>query len=138
MSILGTTKIVPAIVPTAGSVAAITAVEVNCTGFDRVCYILGTGAAASGATLTLKVQEAAATGMGTPADVTGAALVNLAAATGASKVFGIDCRVNPAKPFQILVGAVGTQTFANGAVAILYEGSGTYPKVAATEAVIHS
>lgn len=137
-NLLGRVKVVPAIVPTVGSVADITAVEVDCTGFDRVCYILGTGAAGSGATLTLRVQEAAATGMGTAADITGAALTNLAAATGASKVFGIDVRVNPAKPFQILVGAVGTQTFANGAVAILYEGSGTYPKTAATQAVIAS
>lgn len=130
------TKIVPAIVPTAGSVAAITAVEVDATGFDRVCYILGTGAAGTGATLTLKVQEAAATGMANAADITNAKLTNLAAATGADKVFAIDVPVNPAKPFQILVGAVGTQTFANGAIAILYNGSGTFPKTKPTQAVV--
>lgn len=138
MNLLGNCKIVPAIVPTAGAVKAITATAVDCTGFDRVCYVLGTGAAGTGATLTLKVQEAAVVAMTSAADITGAALVNLAAATGASKMYGIDVRVNPAKPFQILVGDVGTQTFANGAVAILYEGSGTYPKTAATEAVIVS
>ena len=138
MNLLGRVKVVPAIVPTAGAADAITATEVNCAGFDRVCYILATGAAGAGATLALKVQEAAATGMADAADITGAALVNLAAATGASKTFGIDVRVNPAKPFQILVGTVGVQTFANGAVAILYEGSGTYPKTAATQAVIAS
>lgn len=138
MNLLGNCKIVPAIVPTAGAVDDITAVAVDCTGFDRVMYVLGTGAAGTGATLTLKVQEAAVVAMTSAADITGAALTNLAAATGASKMYGIDCKVNPAKPFQILVGAVGTQTFANGAVAILYEGSGTYPKTAATEAVIVS
>jgi hypothetical protein len=137
-NLLGRSKIVPAIVPTAGSVAAITAVEVDGTGFDRACFILATGAAGTSATLSGKIQKAAATGMGTPADVTGAAIVNLAAATGASKVYGIDLQIDPAKPFMIWVGAVGTQTFANGAVCVLYEGSGTYPKVAATEAVIVS
>ncbi len=136
MNLLGRMKVVPAIVPTAGSVGAITATEVDCTGFDRVCYILGTGAAATNATLTLKVQEAAATGMGDAADITGAALTQVKAAAGASKVYAIDIPVNPAKPFQILAGSVGTDTFANGAVAILYEGSGTFPKTAATQAII--
>lgn len=130
------TKIVPAIVPTAGAVDDITAVEVNATGFDRVCYILETGAAGTLATLTLKVQEDAATGMANAANITDAALTNLAAATDADKVFAIDVPVNPAKPFQILVGAVGTQTFANGAIAILYNGSGTFPKAKPTQAVV--
>ena len=130
------TKIVPAIVPTAGGIGAITAVEVNATGFDRVCYILVTGAAGTSATLTLKVQEDAATSMADPADITNAKLTNLAAASGNDKVYGIDVPVNPAKPFQILVGAVGTQTFANGAIAILYNGSGTFPKAKPTQAVV--
>ena len=130
------TKIVPAIVPTAGAVDDITAVEVNATGFDRVCYILGTGAAGTLATLTLKVQEDAATAMANAADITDAALTNLAAATDADKVFAIDVPVNPAKPIQILVGAVGTETFANGAIAILYNGSGTFPKTKPTQAVV--
>jgi hypothetical protein len=138
MNLLGNCKIVPAIVPTAGAVEAIAATAVDCTGFDRVCYILATGAAATGATLTLKVQEAAVVAMTSAADISGAALTNLAAATGASKVYGIDCRVNPAKPFQILVGDVGSDTFANGACAILYEGSGLFPKTAATQAIIAS
>ena len=69
MNLLGNCKIVPAILPTAGAATDITAAEVNCTGFDRVCYILATGAAATGATLTLKVQEAAATGMSEAADI---------------------------------------------------------------------
>ena len=138
MNLLGNCKIVPAIVPTAGAAEAITATAVDCTGFDRVLYVFGTGAAGTGATVALKVQEAAVVAMTSAADITGAALTNLAAATGASKMYGIDCRVNPAKPFQILVGTVGTQTFANGAVAILYEGSGTYPKIAATQALIIS
>ena len=136
MNLLGRMKVVPAIVPTAGSVGAITATEVDCTGFDRVCYILGTGAAATDATLTLKVQEAAATGMGDAADITGAALTQVKAATGASKVYAIDIPVNPAKPFQKAVAACGTANVTVGAIAVLYEGSGTFPKVAAKEAII--
>lgn len=118
-------KIVNAVVPTAGSVANITATEVNGTGFDRCMFILSTGAAAAGATLTFKIQSAATTG-GALADVTGAALTNLAAATGASKQYVIDMPVAAAKPFLKVVGAVGTDTFANSAIAILYRGE-DYP-----------
>jgi hypothetical protein len=134
MNLLGRCKIVPAILPTAGAATDITAAAVTCTGFDRVCYILATGAAGTGATIDLKVQEATVVGMTSAADITGAALTQIAAA-GASLIYAIDVPVNPAKPFQILVGAVGTETFANGAVAVLYEGSGVYPKTAATQAV---
>lgn len=137
MNLLGRSKIVNCIVPTAGSVAACTATEVDCAGFDRVCYVVALGAAgASGSTFDFKVQEAAATGMGSAADITGAALTQVTGTAGGSKIYAIDVRVNPAKPFQKAVAAVGTNTFANGAVAILYEGSGSFPKTAATEAII--
>jgi len=135
-NLLGECKIVQAAIPTAGSVASITCAEVNCAGFDRVCYIIDTGAAgAAGSTLNFKIQEAAATGMGSAADITGAALTEVAG-SAPNLVYAIDVPVNPAKPFQKAVGAVGTNTFANGAVAILYRGSGTYPKTAATQAII--
>lgn len=135
-NLLGRCKIVPSIVPTAGAAAGCTETEVNCTGFDRVCHVIVLGAAATGATFDYKVQEAAATGMSGAADITGAVLTQVEAASGADKVYAIDCPVNPAKPFQKAVGVVATDTFANAAVAILYEGSGQYPKTAATEAVI--
>jgi len=44
--------------------------------------------------------------------------------------------VDPAKPFQKAVGAAGTDVVLVGAIAILYNGSGTYPKIAATQAII--
>lgn len=134
MSLLGKTKIVPSIVPTAGSVGAATATEINCAGFDRVCHIIVLGAAGASATFDYKIQEAAATGMAAAADITDAAITQVAAA-GASKVYAIDVPINPAKPFQKAVASVGTATFANAAVAVLYEGSGTYPKIAATQAI---
>jgi len=114
-------KIVNAVVPTAGSVAAITATVVDGTGYDRVMFVLSTGAAAVGATLTCKIQSSTATG-GAYADVASAALTNLAAATGASKQYIIDMPVAKAKPFLKIVGAVGTDTLANSAIAILYKG----------------
>ena len=135
MSLLGRSKIVPSIVPTAGAAEGCTETEINCTGFDRVCHVIILGAAATGATFNYKVQEAAATGMGSAAVITSAALTEVDDG-GGSKIYAIDVRVNPAKPFQKAVGVVGTDTFANAAIAILYEGSGTYPKTAATQAVI--
>jgi hypothetical protein len=118
-------KIVNAVVPTAGIVDAIAATEVDGTGYSRVMWVLSTGAAGTGATLSFKIQSAAATG-GSFGDVTSAALTNLAAATGASKQFVIDMPVNPAKPFMQVVGAVGTQTLANCCAAVLYKGV-SYP-----------
>ena len=135
MSLLGYCKIVPSIVPVSSN-TALTETEIDCTGFDRVCHIITVGAMASGATLDYQVQSAAATGMSGAADVSGAALTQIAAASGASKVYAIDMPVDPAKPFQKAVGAAGTNTVLVGAVAVLYNGSGTYPKIAATQAII--
>ena len=135
MNLLGRCKIVNSIVPVSSN-TALTETEIDCRGFDRVCHIITVGAMATGATLDYKVQEAAATGMGSAADISGAALTQIAAATGASKVYAIDIPVNPAKPFQKAVGAAATDVVLSGAIAILYEGSGTYPKTAATEAII--
>jgi hypothetical protein len=135
MNLLGRTKIVNSLVPQAGSVGGLTEIEVDCTGFDRVCHLIHLGAAAGASTFDFKVQEAAATGMAGASDITGAALTQVAAA-GANKIYAIDVPVNPAKPFQKAVAVVGTADFACSAVAILYEGSGKFPKTAATEAII--
>jgi len=87
-------------------------------------------------TFDYKVQEDSATGMATAADVTGAALVQVLAAAGGKKVYAIDMPVNPAKPFQKAVAACGVANVTVGAIAVLYEGSGTFPKTAATQAII--
>ena len=136
MNLLGRMKIVPSIVPVSSN-TALTEVAIDCTGFDRVCHIISTGAMATGATLDYKVQEDSAAAMNVAAtDITGAVLTQIAAATGASKVYAIDVPVNRAKPYQKAVAAAATDVVLVGAVAVLYEGSGTYPKTAATEAVI--
>lgn len=134
--LLDKVKIVNAVVPTAGAVAALTATEVDGTGYSRVMWVLSTGAAAAGATLAFKIQSAAATG-GSFADVTDADFTSLEAASGASKQYVLDMPVNPAKPFMKVVGAVGTDTFANSCIAILYKGT-SYPVATtyAAEAVI--
>jgi len=135
MNLLGRTKIVQSVAPVTSD-TALTETEIDCTGFDRVCHIINVGAMTATGTFDYKVQEDSATGMATAADITGAALTQVKAATGASKVYAIDIPVNPAKPFQKAVAACGTANVTVGAIAVLYEGSGTFPKTAATEAVI--
>jgi hypothetical protein len=135
MSLLGYCKIVPSIVPVSSN-TGLTETEIDCTGFDRVCHIINVGAMTATGTFDYKVQEDAATGMASAADITGAALTQVLAATGAKKVYAIDIPVNPAKPFQQAVAACGTADVTVGAIAVLYKGSGTYPKVAAKETII--
>lgn len=135
MNLLGRTKIVQSVAPVTSN-TALTETEIDCTGFDRVCHIINVGAMTATGTFDYKVQEDSATGMATAADITGAALTQVKAATGASKVYAIDIPVNPAKPFQKAVAACGTANVTVGAIAVLYEGSGTFPKTAATQAII--
>jgi len=135
MNLLGRTKIVQSVAPVTSD-TALTATEIDCTGFDRVCHIINVGEMTANGTFDYKVQEDSATGMSSAADVTGAKLTQVKAATGASKVYAIDIPVNPAKPFQKAVAACGTANVTVGAIAVLYEGSGTYPKTAATQAII--
>jgi len=134
MNLLGRTKIVQSYAPVTSN-TTITTTEIDCRGFDRVCHIINVGAIVSGGKLNYKVQEAAATGMSNASDVTGAALTQVVEA-GKEKVYAIDIPVNPLKPFQKAVATAATQNVTSGAVAVLYEGSGTYPKDAAKEAII--
>jgi hypothetical protein len=134
MNLLGRTKIVQSYAPVTSN-TTITTTEIDCRGFDRVCHIINVGAIVSGGKLDYKVQEAAATGMSNASDVTGAALTQILVA-GKEKVYAIDIPVNPLKPFQKAVATAATQNVTSGAVAVLYEGSGTYPKDAAKEAII--
>jgi hypothetical protein len=135
MSLLGYCKIVQSVAPVTSN-TGLTETEIDCTGFDRVCHIINVGAMEATGTFDYKVQEDSATGMASAADVTGAKLTQVKAASGASKVYAIDIPVNPAKPFQQAVAACGTANVTVGAIAVLYKGSGTYPKTAATEAII--
>jgi len=134
MNLLGRTKIVQSVAPVTSN-TELTETEIDCTGFDRVCHVINVGTMAATGKLDYKVQEAAATGMSNASDVTGAALTQILVA-GKEKVYAIDIPVNPLKPFQKAVATAATQNVTSGAVAVLYEGSGTYPKDAAKEAII--
>jgi len=134
MNLLGRTKIVPSIVPVVSS-SALTEVVIDCTGFDRVCHIIAVGEIATGGKLDYKVTESAASNGANATDVTGAALTQVLEA-GKENVYAIDIPVNPAKPYQLAVGVAAVANVNVGAVAVLYEGSGTFPKVAAKEAII--
>ena len=135
MNLLGRMKVVQSVAPVTSN-TALTETEINCTGFDRICHIINVGAMTATGTFDYKVQEDSATGMSSAADVTGAALTQVLAASGGGKVYAIDMPVNPAKPFQKAVAACGTANVTVGAIAVLYEGSGTFPKTAATQAII--
>ena len=135
MNLLGRMKIVQSVAPVTSN-TALTETEIDCTGFDRICHIINVGAMTATGTFDYKVQEDSATGMSSAADVTGAALTQVLAASGGGKVYAIDMPVNPAKPFQKAVAACGTANVTVGAIAVLYEGSGTFPKTAATQAII--
>ena len=134
MSLLGYCKIVPSIVPVVSD-TALTEAVIDCTGFDRVCHIIAVGAIETGGKLDYKVTESAASDGANATAVTGAELTQVAAA-GKEKIYAIDIPVNPAKPYQVAVGVASGANVNVGAVAVLYEGSGTYPKVAAKEAII--
>jgi len=134
MNLLGRTKIVHSILPVVSN-AALTEAVIDCTGFDRVCHIVAVGAIATGGKLDYKVTESAASDGANATDVTGAALTQVLEA-GKEKIYAIDIPVNPAKPFQKAVAACGTANVTVGAIAVLYEGSGTFPKTAAKEAII--
>ena len=133
MNLLGRTKIVQSYAPVTSN-TTITTTEIDCRGFDRVCHIINVGAIVSGGKLDYKVQEAAASN-GTFGDIEDAELTQVEYA-GRSNVYAIDIPVNPLKPFQKAVATAATQNVTSGAVAVLYEGSGTYPKDAAKEAII--
>ena len=135
MNLLGRMKIVQSVAPVTSN-TALTETEIDCTGFDRICHIINVGAMTATGTFDYKVQEDSATGMSSAADVTGAALTQVLAASGGGKVYAIDMPVNPAKPFQKAVAACGVANVTVGAIAVLYEGSGTFPKTAATQAII--
>jgi len=134
MSLLGYCKIVPSIVPVVSS-SALTEVVIDCAGFDRVCHIIATGAIATGGKLDYKVEESANSNGSSASAITGAELTQITD-TGGSKIYAIDVPVNPAKPYQIAVGVAATANVAVSAVAVLYKGSGTFPKTAATQAII--
>ena len=135
MNLLGRMKVVQSVAPVTSN-TALTETEIDCTGFDRICHIVNVGAMTATGTFDYKVQEDSATGMSSAADVTGAALTQVLAASGGGKVYAIDLPVNPAKPFQKAVAACGTANVTVGAIAVLYNGSGTFPKTAATQAII--
>jgi len=134
MNLLGRTKIVTSILPVVHN-DALTETVIDCTGFDRVCHIIHVGAIASGGTLEYSVTESAKADGSSASAITGAALTKVLQA-GKENVYAIDIPVNPAKPYQLAVGVAAVANVAVGAVAVLYEGSGTFPKVAAKEAII--
>lgn len=83
----------------------VTGVVVDCTGYDRVCYVFHCGVIAATGTVTPKVQDSATSG-GTYADITGAVFTVFGDADDNTLKVG-EVKVNPAKPFQKVVATMG-------------------------------
>lgn len=133
--LLSDMKIVPAIPATAGAVAAFTAVEVDGTGYDRACFVVDLGTAATGGTFDCKVTNTDVAG-GTYHDVTSAALAQVLKAAGDGKVELIDMPIASAHPILKLSGSVGTGAWPNSATCILYNGTRINPPTQAAGQVI--
>ena len=125
---------VAAIVPISGSAAAIVPTAVNASGRDHVCFLISTGAMATGSGLSCRVTESTSA-TGTFTDVTSAALTTVLAASGGSKVYAIDTKVSNTKPYLKLAGTAGTAAVLHSAVALLYGGSRTFGAPTTTQYV---
>ena len=122
--LLDKVKVVNANIPTAtGTTLASTVVDGR--GFDRCMFILTTGAAATDATLDMKITQSDLTG-GTYDDRTNAALTQIADVTGEAKVYAIDVKIDPTHPFLKTVLAAATDAYPCSCVAVLYGGV-TFP-----------
>lgn len=130
-------KVVRAVAPAVVAIGAVTGIEIAALGFDRALFVFNLGACGAGAaTLDLKVQESATSG-GSFADHSPSnALAQITKAAGQAGQYTIDFAINPAKTFIKVVGTVGTDTFAVSGVCILYGGSGSFPKTAASVAAV--
>ncbi len=120
-SLLAYSNIVKAVVPIEGTTGhAVTATEVNASGFARCAFLIMTGAMDANCVLECKAQQAATSG-GTFANITSAALTNVTSA-GASKVYLIDLPVNESYPYLKLAATCGTAQGVFAALAVLYNG----------------
>lgn len=126
-------KVVLAVVPYAGGAGAMTPVEVAGAGFSRAMFIIQTGAATATGKLDAKIQKSATTG-GALSDVTDAVLTQVDD-TGGSKVYIIDVKIDPAKPFMKVTGSTSTAAVANACVCVLYRGVNTVASTYATQLV---
>ena len=126
-------KIVNAIVPVAGTTGhATTASAVDARQYDRVAFIIMTGAMQAASIMEMQATESA-TSSGTYTVVAGSKLTNITSA-GASKIYLVDVPVASAKPYLKLRGTAGTagpQQVA--ACAVLYKGNVINPVTWATQ-----
>lgn len=104
---------------------------VDCSGFDKVAYVLDVGAfSGAGNTADLKITESATSG-GAYTDITGAVFAQLSSANHNATYLG-EVHVNPLKPFQ-KVSCTSAGTITTGALscsALLHTGGLRKPVLA--------
>ncbi len=127
VSITSVTKITQAISPLSNAAGAVAGTSIDARGFDRVCFVMEIGTMANaGATMVYAVDQNDTSGT-SGAQISGT-LSTIAATSGASESYPVDVAVDPDTPFLTLKSTAGTGWVEVGGTAILYNGSGLYPK----------
>lgn len=127
-------KVAQAVSPVSNAAGAVTATEINCTGYGRVLYAINNGTSgAATASCAVSIWESATSG-GTLSLIS-SSLMTIGTA-GLGELYLIDVPVNTAKLYQ-KVKATFADSWGNlGAAAILYAGSGLYPKTQENTATV--
>jgi len=109
---------------TLASAATTLGAAVDCSGYDKVTYILDTGTfTGASCAADVKIVESAASG-GTYSDIVGAVFVQVVAANDVATYVG-RVHVNPAKPFQkVSITTSGTVTTCPISVSALLHDTG--------------
>ena len=120
-------NVATAIVPIYGTTGhALTATAVDARGFDRVCFMIQTGAMEALCVIEMEVTQSTASA-GSYTLISSSALTDIASTAGASKVYVIDVPVSGTSPYLKLRGTCGTARGYASAVAFKYRGSGIQP-----------
>lgn len=112
----------------------ITGTAVDMQGWEGCLFLINIGAMTSSGTFDAKAQSAAASSFATPHDITGAALTQLAAASGASKIYAIDVKAQTMTAAQsgdrylrLAAQTDGSHSVVLSATAVRYRRNGALP-----------
>lgn len=124
-----------ALAPVSASSGAQNGNVIDMTDYEGIVFFLEVGAMTATGTLDMKIQRAAVVAFSTPVDIAGAALTQILAASGGSKVYAVDVPM-PAMGF---VRCVVTPATAASVFGVTYQQYGKRgkrgPTQAATQAV---
>lgn len=141
LDLLGATQHIAPATASTGSYG-ITGTAVDMQGWEGCVFLISIGAMVASGTFDAKVQSAAASAFGTAHDITNAALTQLAAATGASKLYAIDVKAQTMtaanagdRYLRIAAQGDGSHNVTYDVVAITYRRNGALPPTAPAQLV---